>query len=115
MFFTLSLVTSTGEAIKDKEQETGSQAISALKKLSAKVGILGPKTVQSKHLSALEQLNKRVGSVALETVNAAPSDLTTPEKTTATDKVEGSRDAKGSEGGDSQPTTGSPSASTQGK
>ncbi|KXJ29634.1 hypothetical protein AC249_AIPGENE18581 [Exaiptasia diaphana] len=70
------------EVSKEKAPETGSQAISALKKLSAKVGIQDPngseehrKTVQSKHLSALEQLNKRVGdygSVALETVHPAP-------------------------------------------
>lgn len=93
---------------KDKTTETGSQAITALKRLSAKVGIQEQfpclpnttdeqrQTVRSEHLSALEQLSKRVGdygSVTLETVTPVPRDFRKlPEQTTTKQKGDEKQD-----------------------
>ncbi|KAK3727139.1 hypothetical protein QZH41_004438 [Actinostola sp. cb2023] len=101
-------VTTSEASDKDKTTETGSQAITALKMLSAKVGIqeqfpcLPNRTdeqrqkVRSEHLSALEKLSKRVGdygSVALETVTPVSRDFAQlPEQTKHQEKVDENKD-----------------------
>lgn len=90
---------------KDKQPETGSQAISALKKLNAKVGGRNGRTVKSKHLSAIEQLNKRVGSdksVTLEAVHTVSRDLANHQ---TVEKVDERHDDKASGVGGRQHTT----------